>query len=161
MGEINKQIDEYNKLVKKGDIVAAYGKITGFATALKNKLSVKYPDYAVSAVYYGYMDMTYFAFTPPDFKAKGLKIAIVYTHGKGSYEIWLSGANRKVQSEYYQIFKDNGYNRYPLIPQGAWVDSVIECVITPNPDYEKEEELTSQIESGAMEFITHLRQYIY
>lgn len=54
-----------------------------FMLDLRTELEGRYPDYAVGNLYAGYMDMTYFAFTPPDLKEKRLKIAIVYLHEKG------------------------------------------------------------------------------
>lgn len=40
----------------------------------------KYPDYFVSGLNYGYMDMTYFSFLPGSLKNRKLKVAIVFIH---------------------------------------------------------------------------------
>ncbi len=53
----------------------AYKAIMTFMSGLCTYLEKKYPEYNTSALYFGYMDMTYFAFTPPGLKGKKLKIA--------------------------------------------------------------------------------------
>ncbi|MDW7740600.1 MAG: hypothetical protein SCJ97_11200 [Bacillota bacterium] len=87
-------IREYNSQLSKGMIQAAYKYIMKFMSDLSIYLKKLHPDYTVSALYYGYMDMTYFAFTPDDLRNKKLKIAIVYLHEQSRFEVWLSGNNR-------------------------------------------------------------------
>jgi len=55
---------------------AEYTYIMKFMSDLSIYLKKRYFDYNISALYYGYMDMTYFAFTPSDLKSKKLNIAI-------------------------------------------------------------------------------------
>ncbi len=57
--------------------------MSGLSTYLKNR----YPDYTAGALYFGYMDMMYFAFTPSDLKKMKLQIAIVYLHEEGRFEV--------------------------------------------------------------------------
>lgn len=68
-----------------------------FISGLKNYMENNYPEYASSALYFGYMDMTYFAFTPLELKKKNLKVAVVYLHEQNKFEAWLGGGNRKIQ----------------------------------------------------------------
>jgi len=41
-----------------------------FMSELRSYLESKYPDYTAGNLYFGYMDMTYFAFTPADLKIR-------------------------------------------------------------------------------------------
>src|SRR6056297_1596371 len=100
MESLNEYIKEYKTQLSKGNIQKAYRGIMIFMSGLKTDLEKNYLDYIVSSLYFGYMDMNYFAFTPSGLKDKKLKIAIVFLHEQGRFEAWLGGSNRKVQSEY-------------------------------------------------------------
>ena len=100
MGSLNEDIREYTAQLQKGSIQRAYKGIMVFMSELKSALERKYPDYTSSALYYGYMDMTYFAITPPPpLKDKKLKIALVYLHTENRFEYWLAAANRMIQAD--------------------------------------------------------------
>jgi len=96
MESLNEYIKKYKIQLSKGIIQKAYRGIMIFMSGLKNDLEKNYPDFIVSSLYFGYMDMTYFAFTPSDLKNKKLKIAIVFLHEQERFEAWLGGSNRKV-----------------------------------------------------------------
>lgn len=57
----------------------------------------RYPNYSISGLYQGYLDMTYFAIVPPALKQRDLKIAIVFNYDAFRFEAWLAGTNRQVQ----------------------------------------------------------------
>ena len=77
-----------------------------FISGLKTDLEKNYPNYVVSSLYLGYMDMTYFAFRPSDLKNKKLKIALVFLHEQGRFEAWLGGSN-KIGYKYDKTGKNN------------------------------------------------------
>ena len=104
MPSLNDSIKEYTRQLQLGEIQTAYKGIMSFMSGLKTHLESRHPDHALSGLYFGYMEMTYFAFTPLELKQHGLKIAIVYLHEQNRFEVWLGGANRKVQAEYIEVF---------------------------------------------------------
>ena len=65
---MNDIIKEYNNQLRNGLIQKAYKGIMTFMSEEKVNLEKKYPDYKTSTLYFGYMDMTYFAFTPIELK---------------------------------------------------------------------------------------------
>ena len=67
-------MSEYKKQLQKGLIQKAYGGLMDYVMILRTHLQHKYPDYFVSAIYYGYMDMTYFSFTSRMLQEMKLKI---------------------------------------------------------------------------------------
>ena len=105
MTNLNDAINEYTAQLQKGQIQIAYRGIMTFMSTLKSTLESNHPDYAASGLYFGYMDMTYFAFTPLELKRRNLKIAIVYLHQENRFELWLVGTNRKIQAEYIGFFQ--------------------------------------------------------
>ena len=152
MDTLGNNIQEYNKQLIKGQIQKAYKGIMAFMSGLSKYLEGRYPDYTASALYFGYMDMTYFAFTPPDLKNKKLKIAIVYLHEEGRFEVWLGGSNRKIQAEYIDLMSRENIGKYKLSQALPGVDSIIESILAEKPDFDRSEELKKQIERKTMEF---------
>jgi len=156
MNSLNKHIKEYRLQLSKGHIQKAYKGIMTFMSGLKSHLEKDYPDYLTSALYFGYMDMSYFAFTSPGLKTKGLKVAIVYLHEPGRFEAWLGGNNRKIQAEFIERLSEKDLGKYRLSKPAPGVDSIIESVLVENPDFDKLEELKMQIEKKTIEFINDM-----
>lgn len=153
MESINESIKEYAAQLSKGRIQKAYKGIMTFMSELRSYLESKYPDYTAGSLYFGYMDMTYFAFTPADLKNKKLKIAVVYLHEKGAFEVWLAGNNRKIQAEYIASMSSANIGKYKLSQVIPGVDSIIETTLVEKPDFDNPDELKKQIEKKTMEFI--------
>ncbi|WP_320164220.1 DUF7000 family protein [uncultured Trichococcus sp.] len=153
MESINEYIKEYTAQLSKGRIQKAYRGIMTFMSALRSYLESRYPDYTVGSLYFGYMDMTYFAFTPADLKNKKLKIAVVYLHEKGVFEVWLAGNNRKIQAEYIALMSSENIGIYKLSQVIPGVDSIIESTLVEKPDFDHPEELKKQIEKKTMAFV--------
>ena len=153
MDTLAKQIQEYRHQLSKGYIQKAYKGIMTFMSGLKTHLENTYPDYFTSAMYFGYMDMTYFAFTPVDLRDKKLKIAVVYLHEQGRFEVWLGGSNRKIQAEYIEQLRHINLGRYQLSQVHPGVDSIIESVLVDQPDFDQLEDLKLHIEKKTIDFI--------
>ncbi len=153
---LNHYIREYRTQLQKGCIQHAYQGILSFMLGLKGFLECRHPEYYTSSVYFGYMDMTYVAFTPPDLKKEGLKIAIVYLHEKGIFEIWLAANNRKIQAEYIEFLNNKISGKYKLSTASPGVDSIVESILNDEPDFDHQEQLKSEIEKRAIDFINDI-----
>ena len=153
MESINEYIKEYTAQLRKGQIQKAYKGILTFMSGLRSYLESKYPGYTAGSLYVGYMDMTYFAFTPTDLKTKKLKIASVYLHEKGAFEVWLAGNNRKIQAEYIALMSSENIGKYKLSQVIPGVDSIIESILVEKPDFDHPETLKQEIEKMTMEFV--------
>jgi len=160
MDSPNEVIREYKSQLSKGIIQEAYKHIMKFMSDLSKYLKKRHPDYTVSVLYYGYMDMTYFAFTPNDLKSKRLKIAIVYLHEQSRFEVWLSGTNRKIQAEYIKLMSHKDIGGYKLSQVMPGVDSIIDVILIEQPDFDHPEELKKQIEKEAINFIDDITTLI-
>jgi hypothetical protein len=157
MGSFPEAMNEYKKQLERGDIQEAYQGLMEFFRGLKSHFKNSYPEYSVSgSIYYGYMDMTYFSLFPESLKCRNLKIAVVFSHEAFRFEVWLSGTNRNVQAKYWQWFKGNDWQQYPLASNPRAVDYVVEHVLVDEPDFSDLEVLTGQIESGTVRFITDM-----
>ena len=156
MESLNGYIKEYIIQLKKGQVQKAYKGIMTFMTGLENYLERRYPEYKVSALYFGYMDMTYFAFTPIELKKKNLKIAVLYLHEQNRFEVWLGAINRKIQAEYIELIRSKDIGHYKLSQALPGTDSILELQIVEQPDFDCIEELKLKIEAEIMKFIDNV-----
>jgi hypothetical protein len=157
----NEYIDEYRRQLEKGDIQLAYRGLMEYIMNLRTCLANKYPDYIVSgSIYYGYMDMTYFSFTPVSLANKKLKIAIVFIHEKIRFEVWLAGANKQIQLKYWKIFQESGWGKYHISANPKVADSIVEGDLATHPDFNNLDALTSQIETGTLKFTEEIVAFL-
>jgi len=154
-------MNEYRKQMEKGTIQEAYKRLIEYIMNLRTFLKKKYPDYYVSSsIYYGYMDMTYFAFFPDSFKRRGLKIGIVFIHKTCRFEVWLFGYNKKVQTKYWKLIKEKKWNKYHIPSTTKGVDSILDHILVDNPDFKDLDRLTKQIETGTLKFIKDVEGFL-
>jgi hypothetical protein len=148
---------EYKKQLAAGTIQAAYKGLLEYCLRLKTHLGNKHPEYAISgSLYFGYMDMTYFSIVPKPFRDRKLKIAVVFLHEACRFEVWLAGVNKEVQTKYWKMIKENGWNTHPLVPDTKGADSILESVLNDNPDFNDLDALTDQLEAAIIKFIEDL-----
>jgi hypothetical protein len=154
MGSFHENMNEYRKQLERGAIQEAYRELMNFIMSLRTHFMKTYPEYVVSgSIYYGYMDMTYFSVMPKSMQDRKLKIAIVFLHEAFRFEAWLSGMNRKIQTQYWELIKESGWSKYCIVPQAKGVDSIIESILVENPDFDNLADLTKQIERATLMFI--------
>lgn len=156
MESLNSLVQEYTRQLSKGQIQKAYRGIMTFMSGLKSHLDGHYPNYATSALYFGYMDMSYFAFTPPELREKKLKIAIVYLHEEGRFDAWLGGNNRHIQAAVIEQLSHKDLGGYQLSQVQPGVDSIIETLLVAQPDFDQPDALEQQIETRVVEFAEHM-----
>jgi hypothetical protein len=142
----------YKQLLSEGKVQKAYRSIIQFMVKLQIGLKTDYPNFEVSGVYQGYMDMTYFSFTPPALSALGLKIAIVFLHESFTFQVWLSARNRQLRGKFINLLRQLGWNPAEISTTGPGIDSVVENVLVSEPDFEDPLALSDQILAGSLEF---------
>ena len=161
MEPFHKYIEEYKKQLKKGSVQKAYRGLMEYIMGLRTFFNKQYPDYFVSgSIYYGYMDMTYFSFTPKSLIQRKLKVAIVFIHEALRFEVWLGGYNKLIQQHYWKLFKESGWNKYHIVSTTKGVDSILEHTIVDDADFSDLEDLTQQIESAALKFIKDVESFL-
>jgi hypothetical protein len=154
-------MNEYKKQLEKGAIIQAYRGLMDYFNGLRLHFEKKYPDHPASgSVYYGFMDMTYFAIFPKSLKRRKLKIAIVFVYDTFRFEVWLSGNNRKVQAEYWKLINESGWKKYNLSPLAKGIDSILDYILVDNPDFNDLDVLTKQIENGTMKFTKDVENFL-
>lgn len=157
---IPENMNEFKQLLQQGGIQKAYRGLMDYILSLRTYLMKKYPDHAVSALYPGYMDMTYFAFTPRSLQARRLKIAIVFVYDTFRFEVWLSGQNKNVMAAFWERLIETGWDRYRVAPSLEGMDAIVEHVLVGDPDFSAPDALSARIEQETLAFIAEIEDFL-
>ena len=161
MGSLQSAMATFRRQLEDGDLIEAYQGLMAFIRELRSYFQKKYPHYVVPRnIYYGYLDMTYFAVIPPALRPHRLKIAIVFDYEHFRFDVWLSGTNRKIQDGIWQQLKGLKHAPYRLADDPKTEDYVLAGVVVENPDFSNLEALKAEIESGTMKFIQNIEQLL-
>jgi hypothetical protein len=152
MKTLNQLIRDYTLCLRQGELQAAYKGILEFLGKLRADLLRKYPEYDVGGVYQGYMDMSYFSLGTKHLKDQGLKVAVVYLHEKGIFEVWLSARNRETARKFGPA-ADILIPGLSLFHDAGNPDAIVECALLSEPDFEQPDALMESIEQGVVKFI--------
>ena len=162
MGNLQEHMNEYREQLQKGEIQQAYRGLMDYMLILRANFQKNHPEFEVQGnIYFGYMDMTYFAIFPEPLKQRKLKIAVVFLHEAFRFEVWLSGANRQVQVEHSNLIRENGWNMYSLTADPKASDSILEHILVANPNFGDLDDLTREIESGTIKFIGDVQDFLH
>ena len=160
MHSIREDMDEFRRQLRDGSVQKAYYALLLYMTGLRTHFQKKYPSYALSGLYQGYMDMTYFALFPPSLKQRELKIAIVFNYEAFRFEAWLAGSNRKVQQQYWELVKNSQWTDYRVVTPARGIDSIVECDLAKDFDLGDPDALTSIIEATTAVFINDIERFL-
>jgi hypothetical protein len=160
MKALNDDIAEYRRQLEKGTIKTAYQGLMKYFDSLRLELKNKQPDYFISDVHYGHMDYTYLYYFPKSLQHKKLKVVILFSHDTFQFEVLLAGYNREAQAKYWQLFKEKGFNRYHLSDDATEADRFLSEVLVNQPNFGDLDALTSQIESGTLQFINEVEAFL-
>jgi hypothetical protein len=160
MRSIQEDMNELRRQLRNGSIQKAYRALLAYMMDLRTDFNNKYPSYGTSGLYHGYMDMTYFAIFPKSLRRRDLKIAIVFNYESFRFEAWLAGSNRKVQQEYWELFRDSQWSTYRVVTPAKGVDSIVECNLAEDFDFGDLDRLTASIEESTVEFIDEIDRFL-
>jgi hypothetical protein len=153
-------IEEFRRLLARGSIQRAYRALLSYMTRLRAHFENDLADCAVSDLYQGYLDITHFAIFPSLLKQHNLKIAIVFNYEAFRFEAWLAGRNRKVQRQYWELFKGRPWPKYRVVTPATGIDSILECDLASDFDLDETDALTSIIETTTVAFINDIERFL-
>lgn len=160
MSTIQEDMAEFRRQLESGSIQAAYRALITFMTGLRARYKNEWGEQAVSGLYQGYLDMTYFALFPASLKPHGLKVAIVFNYNAFRFEAWLSARNRQVQRHYWELFRDYPLTEYRLIAPASGIDSIVESTLADDFDLGDPDGLTERIETRTAAFVADMEQLL-
>lgn len=148
MASLQHDMDEMRQLLGSGSIQTAYRALLEYVSSLQAHFRREHPDYAVSGVYQGRMDFTFFAVAPAPLKQRGLKIAVVFDYEAFQFEAWLVARNRQVQRRYWEIVREADWGDCRVTPPGPGVDSILVCDL--GQGFDDLDGLTAYIDRGVV-----------
>lgn len=157
---LSDDLKDLQERLGEGSLRRAYGSIVGYMSRLRAHFASVQGERAVSGLYQGYFDMTYFALFPASLKSRGLKLAIVFDYGSFGFKVWLAARNRKLQSRYWMLLRDNGWSEYALVQPAPGVDAIVECDVADALDLEDPQALTKRIEDAARTLLDRLEPFL-
>lgn len=160
MVSINECVNDFKKELAKGEIQKAYKGIFDFLTEIKTALLDMNPDNLSSgSMYHGYLDMSYFPIITNVLKKHKLKVAVVFNYESFQLEVWLSGMNRVVSKNIWELLKKKQWNKYPLVKDIQMSDSIMECILRKKIDLERREEI-AEIRIMIESFLTDVEEFL-
>ena len=161
MQSIHKDMEDFQRQLKNGSIQRAYRDLLSYMMELRTHFKNKYTGFSVSALYQGYMDMTYFAISSQTLSQRDLKIAIVFNYEAFCFEAWLAGRNRKINRQYWELFKEQDWLEYRIVKPGKGVDSIVECDLAKGFQLSDKAALTKIIEAEVGTFIDNIEVFFH
>lgn len=129
----------------KAPLSQAYKLIMKTLTLCGKEMQKQLPNSEVSALYPGYLDMSYIAIVPPSLKRRQLKLALVYVHEKGIFELWLAGRNRGIQAHVREELRGRIPSSYVLVEEAKGEDAIVLYTPAQPPDFTDVTLLTAQL----------------
>lgn len=160
MSTIQEDMAELRRQLELGSIQRAYRELITYMKGLQARYKSEYGEQAVSGLYQGYLDMTYFALFPLSLKPHGLKVAIVFNYDAFRFEAWLAARNRKVQRQYWELFNDSEWDNYRVIAPSSGIDSIVECDLAGEFDLSDPAALSSRITSTTAVFLDDIERFL-
>lgn len=119
----------------KAPLSEAYKLILQTLTLCGREMQKQLPESEVSGLYPGYLDMSYIAIIPPNLKKRQLKLALVYVHEKGAFELWLAGRNRSIQAQVREELRGKLSPSYILVEEAKGEDAIVQLRLGPHTDF--------------------------
>ena len=154
MKALSQIIGDYTICLQQNSLQLAYKGILEFMAKLRADFIKQYPQYDAGSMYPGYLDMSYFSLSTQSLKDKGLKLAVVYLHQSGHFEVWLSAKNRAILKTYKPAVGRILADSPALFHDPGNQDAVMEFTLASAPDFDAPAALMNTIEQGVETFAT-------
>lgn len=157
----NKDLPHYREQMEKGELQVDYSQLIGYIKRLRNYFRNEYTSvFKIGNLYQGNMDFSYFSLTTSALRKQKLKFVIIFNHKKVQFLICLSGQNKNIRKKYWEMFRDSNWSQYHLAESINDSLSIIDHLIVANPNFNKMDLLTEQIEIESLKFINALREIL-
>lgn len=158
MDQLNPMIEAYTAALNEGTLREAYSGIIRCMRSLRKRFEKEAVGYSVSSLYEGLMDMTYFALTSDLLRGSSLKLAVVYVHRKGSFELWISGKNRSVLKRYENVFFKLPPLSFSRFHEKDNRDAIMEFTLVDSPDFSRLENLEKSVLLAVLEIAREVEE---
>lgn len=160
MASISEDLALLQDQLRRGAVQRAYGSIISAMSQLRSYFMARDGERAVSALYQGVFDMTYFALFPPALKSRGLKLAIVFDYESFTFEVWLAARNRALQRRYWQLLRDGGWSAHRLVEPASGIDAIVERDVADAGALGAPDVLAARVDAAARELLDELTAFL-
>lgn len=160
MSSLNRDLNVLREQLSAGSIQRAYVAILTYMQQLRVRFADTYGERWVSGIYQGSFDMTYFALFPESLKSRALKLAVVFDYESFQFEIWLVARNRKVQRQYWELFRDAAWSKYRLVDPAPGIDAIVEYDLEGGLNLDEPDVLNARIEGAALELLAGVEDFL-
>lgn len=95
---------QYKEFMQTTNIQEVYQEILKLIKYVRTRLEKEICGYNfMNRIVENEMDFSYFQMTNQKLKELGLKIQVIFVHKSCSFEVWMSGYNRKIQNKYFEM----------------------------------------------------------
>jgi SAM-dependent methyltransferase len=141
----NALVQRYTAQVQQSTIPIAYSIILNVLKTLHTTLETRFPEVTATSLYQGYMDMSYVGLVTPELKSHDLKLAIVYVHATGCFELWLAARNRTIQDQYREKLRGKVKAPFQLVEKEPVVDAIVQVMLDEHPNYDDQSALVATL----------------
>jgi len=146
----------YKKLIQTTELERSYQEFLRLFRFLRVELEKELGDYRFQGnIIENGMDYSYFQFTNDRLKKKGLKIAVTFVHRNFQFEVWLSGFNRKIQCNYYELLKDTR-QPFSLTEDPKRSDYILRIPLDQNLDISDGKRVLSEIKDASLRLLGYM-----
>lgn len=160
MNNITELSQYYQNQLADGKMQKAYRSVMEAILQVRNHLEHRNLENYVSGLYPGYMDISYFSFTPQTLQDRKLRLAVVFKHQEFQFELWLTGVNKDQQKEYWNLLMEHDWTKYPLVPQVEGNIAITYTVVEPKPDFSDTAAVAEQIGKQAIQFLQDIETFL-
>lgn len=141
----NLLMEYYTQQIAYHNLEKGYRLIMDTLLSLKRELIRSHPNYALSQLYQGYLDMSYIGIVTDLLKQYNLKIAVVYIHATRCFEVWLAAKNRTIQEQYRTKLRTVVKKPYCLKENQAGEDAILSTLLESAIDFSDTTLLAEQL----------------
>ncbi len=138
-----------------------YHQLIGYMNEVRTFFQKAYAtDFKLGSIYRGNSDFSYFSLKTEALKKQKLKFVIVFDHQLMQFRICLSGQNKSIRRQYWEIFKNSYWDKYRLaasIDDSLWI---IDHLLADQPDFEEMNILLEEIETESFKFMDEIAEVL-
>ncbi|MPN26684.1 hypothetical protein SDC9_174109 [bioreactor metagenome] len=104
--------------------------------------------------------MSFVAVAPAAFRARRLKISLVFLHAEGTFSLWLTAGNRIIQAQTAEELAQKPLGTYSLSSLKPGVDAILSQEVPPPYAFDEPERLTARLIDAAERFFFDMKSLL-
>jgi len=150
----------FRSVLADGAVVNTYRALLSYMQGLRTHFEREHPDFSISDLYVGRLDVTFFAVAPPSLKRHDLKVLILFDYGSFRFEVWLAARNRTLQRQHWERMRSHTWPSCKVVSPAPGVDAILECDVADGEGLVDRDALTDAIRSSVSALIGDVEAFL-